>query len=135
MNQRLAFVGCALALVVGCSRSPDGAAPVSTATPEPAPFLGVPEDRTRQIEDENPDIDPRLRGLTTMTEVRTVDDATYARLKKEGRIAQEVRRGAFVYFAVTELRTVPLASGGAGAASGAAVTLVSRYKAPIPKNQ
>lgn len=132
MKRSLAYVGCALLLVVGCNRSPDGEPAFSALDPEPPPFLGVPEDCTRRIEDENPAIDPRLRGVTTMTAVQAVDGATYARLKKEGRVAEEEQRGGVVYFSVSELRDVPLVDGGAGAAGGAAVTVVSRYKAPLP---
>jgi hypothetical protein len=131
MKPSVAILGCALVLTAGCSRSPDVEASATGQVPAP-PFLGVPEDRTRKIEEENPGIDSRLRGLTTMTEVQTADHATYLRVKKEGRIAKEETRGGIVYFSVDELRNVPLANGGAGAASGAAVTVVSRYKAAIP---
>ncbi len=133
MNPSIVIIGCAILLTAGCSRDPNAAPSAAAQVPAP-PFLGVPEDRTRKIEDENPAIDSRLRGLTTMTEVQTADHATYSRIKKEGRIAKEETRGGFVYFSVDEFRTVPLANGGAGAAGGVAVTVVSRYKAAIPKD-
>jgi hypothetical protein len=131
MKRWLALVGWLLVLGGGCSRGPDGTSPDL----DRPPFLGVPEDRTRQIEEENPDIDSRLRGATTMTEVRTADYATYLRLKKEGRLAREEVRGGDVYFAVNEGRHAPLPGGGAGAAGGAYSTLVSRYKAAIPQGE
>lgn len=131
MKPRLAFIGWVLILGVGCSRGPD----ITKPAPEPLPFLGVPEDQTRKIEDENPNIDYRLRGVITMTDVQVADYATYSRLKKLGQLAQEETRGGVVYFAVNEGRHAPLSGGGAGAASGAFLTVVSRYKAPIPKGQ
>jgi hypothetical protein len=135
MKPNLAFIGCALFLGVGCSRGPDGEPPAPGPASEPPPFLGVAEDRARKFEDENPGIDSRLRGVTTMTAVEPADYATYLQLKKDGRIAKEETRGGFVYFAVNETRHAPLAGGGAGAASGASFTLVNRYKAPIPKGE
>jgi hypothetical protein len=100
----------------------------------PAPFLGVPEDRTRKFEDENPGVDSPLCGITTMTEVQPSDHVTYSRYKKGGRIANEEVRGGFVCFAVKEPRHVPLAGGG-GAAGGAYITVINRFKAPLPKDK
>jgi hypothetical protein len=100
--------------------------------PTPGPFLGVPEDRARKFEDENPGLDSLLRGITTMTEVQSSDYATYSRYKKDCQIANEEIRGGFVYFAVKEARDVPLAGSG-GAADGAYITVTNRFKAPLPK--
>jgi hypothetical protein len=102
--------------------------------PTPEPFLGVPEDRARTIEDEHPGVDSRLRGITTMTEVQSSDYATYSRYKKDGQIANEEVRGGFVYFAVKEPRHVPLAGGGA-AADGAYITVINRFKAPLARDK
>jgi hypothetical protein len=127
-----AFIACALLVGVGCTRGLEGEPPAPGPAPQPPPFLGVPEDRARKFEDEDPGVASPLRGVTTMTEVQPADYATYTQLKKDGRIAQEEARGGFIYFAVNEHRHLPL-SGGGGAAGGAYLTVVNRYKAPIPK--
>src|SRR4051794_4787925 len=71
------------------------------------PFLGVPEERVQKTEDEYTKIDPRLRGIVTMTEVRLADYASYLKFKKERRVSKEERRDGFVYFAVREGMHVP----------------------------
>jgi hypothetical protein len=119
---------CLVALVLDLFRNPPPARPM------PGPFLGVPEDRARTFEDENPGVDSPLRGTTTMTEVQPSDYATYSRYKEDGRVVHEEVRGGFVYFAVKEPRHMPLAGGG-GAASGASLTVIERFKAPLPKDE
>src|SRR5262245_43918316 len=132
MRPGLAIIGAALLLGAGCGRGPDGGPPAPEPAAEPLPFLGVPEGTARTFGGENPDIDSRIRGVTTMTEVQPADYATYSQLKKEGRGAAEEARGGVGDFGVNEGRHLPLAGRGAGGGTGASVTLVSRYKAPIP---
>ena len=130
----LLLVGVVAGLGFGCSSSAPDNAPAPDTNPPPKPFLGIAEDRTRRIEEDNSDIDSRLRGIATMTEVRPSDYATYLQLKKDSRVAKEETRDGFVFFAVEETRHAPLpaAAGGAGSAY---ITVTNRFKAPVPKEK
>jgi hypothetical protein len=130
----LMLAGVVAGSELGCSSSAPDNAPASDAKPQPQPFLGVAEDRTRRIEEDNPEVDSRLRGITTMTEVRPSDYATYLQLKKDGRVAKEETRDGFVFFAVEDMRHAPLPAAGGGAGS-AYITVTNRFKAPIPKDK
>jgi len=99
------------------------------------PFLGLPEESSRRIEDDNPRVDPRLRGIVTMTEVRLADHASYLEFKRAGKVSKEERRGGFVYFAVPEVLHVPFPAPPGGAAGGAYLTVTKRLKAPLPKDR
>lgn len=106
--------------------------PPTTHAPVPSSrvadgFMGLPDDAERRIEDENPQIDSRLRGITVMTAVQPVDYAAYMEAKESRRIIKEERRGGFVYFATKEGRDARFANGGA-----AWVFITERYKAPVP---
>ncbi len=128
------LVGVVAGLGLGCSSSAPNNLPASDTKPQPQPFLGIAEDRSRRIEEENPDIDSGLRGITIMTEVQSSDYVTYLRLKKDGKVVKEESRDGFIFFAVEELRHAPLpaASGGAGSAY---ITVTNRFKAPVPKDK
>src|SRR5688500_7445665 len=102
------LVGVVAGSGLGCGSRAPLESPASDTKPQPQPFLGVAEDRTRRIEEENPDIDSRLRGITTMTEVRPADYATYLQLKQDGKVVKEETRDGFVFFAVEEMRHAPL---------------------------
>ena len=127
MMLRTVFVlGVTLFLQSGCGgRSPDPA-PQPGVSARPEPFLGFPEDRVRKMEDQNPETS--LRGIVTMTEVQPTDHATYRRLKEQGKVIGEVRRGGEILFAVEESLHVPVGEEG----DGAYVTVTERYKAPLP---
>ena len=130
----LILVGVVAGLGLGCSSSVPNNSPPSDTSPPPEPFLGVAEDRTRRIEEDNPDIDSRLRGITIMTEVQPSDYATYVQLKKDGKVVKEETRDGFVFFAVNEMRHTPLPAAGGGAGS-AYITVTNRFKAPVPKDK
>lgn len=152
MTPRLAVIVCAPIVGVGCAHRPDSArlplptgavddkdsregAEAHAAPPEgqdAPPFLGVAEDRVRKFEDQNPDIDFRLRGFATMSKVQSADYTDYFRLKEAGRIDHEEVRGKFVYFAVTKLRILHLPPAGPGTADEVAFEFVERFKAPLP---
>lgn len=130
----ITLVGVVTGLGLGCSSSVPNNLPASDTKPQPQPFLGIADDRTRHIEEENPIIDSRLHGITTMTEVQSSDYATYLQLKKDGKVVQEETRDGFVFFAVEEQRHAPLPAAGGGA-GGAYITVTSRFKAPVPKDK
>lgn len=96
-------------------------------------FMGVPEDQVQTIDQKNPQIDYRLRGLTVMTKVESVGYKKYDDWKRKGKIVKEERRGNVVYFAIRSNLHVPMATAGPGTASGAYVDVTERYKALIPK--
>lgn len=104
----------------GSSDSSDSGASAGPAAP--APFLGVPHDESRKIDDRK----SPLFGVPKMTKVETAGYARYLSLKASGRITAEERRGEFVYFAIDGTLHVPL--GGAEAY----VDVVERYRAPLP---
>ena len=116
---RLAFLVLAGAVLVGCE-------------PETHDFLGVPENESRTIDQDNPEIDSRLRGATTVTPVMVTDYATYRKLKEDGQVVHEEHQGRFVYFALSDVRHVPLPPAGPGAAEGAYLEVTERYKAELP---
>jgi len=128
------LIGVVAGLGFGCGSLVLDDAPAPDTTPQPQPFLGVAEDRTRRIEEDKPEIDSRLWGITTMTEVRPSDYATYLQLKTDGRVAKEETHDGFVFFAVEEMRHAPLPAAGGGAVS-ASITVTNRFKAPIPKDK
>ncbi len=96
-------------------------------------FMGVPDDQVQTIEQKNPEVDHRLRGITVMTKVESVDYRKYADWKREGRIIAEERRGSVVYFAIGSSLHVPIAAAGADTAGGAYVDVTERHKAVIPE--
>jgi len=99
----------------------------------PYVFMGVPEDQVQTIDQKNPQIDYRLRGIPVMTKVESVDYRRYEDLKRKGRITKEERRGDVVYFAISDSLHVPLGSAGPGTADGAYLNVTERYRAVIPK--
>lgn len=130
----ITLVGVVAGLGLRHSSSVPNDLPASDTKPQPQPFLGIAEDRARKIEEENPDIDSRLRGITTLTKVQSSDYATYLQLKKDGRVVQEEARDGFVFFAVEERRDAPLPAAAGGAVS-AWIIVTNRFKAPIPKDR
>jgi hypothetical protein len=90
------FVGVVAGLGLGCSSSAPDNLPASDTKPQPQPFLGIAEDRARRIEEENPDIDSRLRGITTMSEVQSSDYATYLRLKTDGTVVKDANESDYL---------------------------------------
>src|SRR5262245_48426717 len=127
----LLLVG-AVELGTSCAPRTGDSSPAPSAAQQPRPFLGVPEDSTRKIEDENPDIDPRLHGVTTMTAVQPADYATYLRHKEGGKVAKEESRDGLLFFATEESVHVSLPAAGE-AAGGAYIKVTNRFKAPLPK--
>lgn len=98
-------------------------------------YLGVPENATRTIEQQNPDIDSRLHGITTVSKVRAVSYPEYLRIKSEHSVSDEQRHGDFLYFAVRDMRDVPLPNAGPGDAVGTFLYLVERYKTLVPSGK
>ena len=117
---RLACLVLAGVLLVGCEA-------------ETHDFLGVPENESRTIDQDNPEIDGRLRGATTVTPVMATDYATYQKLKDDGEVVHEERHGRFVYFAVSDVRHAPLPRAGPDAAMGAYFEVTVRHKAELPE--
>lgn len=98
-------------------------------------YLGLPEDEDQKVQQQYPEIDSRLHGLTTVTKVQSVDYQEYKRLKKTGKVTEEQRKGDVVYFAVKQMRDVPLPNAGPGDAMGAYFDIVERYKTVVPKDK
>ncbi|MHC4985270.1 MAG: hypothetical protein ACYTFO_03850 [Planctomycetota bacterium] len=119
MIMRLVFLGLAGAVLTGCG-------------PQTYDFLGVPEDESRAIDQDHPEIDSRLRGATTVTKVMMTDYATYQKFKEAGQIIHEERYGRFIYFAVSALQHVPLLSARPGAVEEAHLQVTERYKTEMP---
>lgn len=92
-------------------------------------YLGVRENACRTIEQENPEIDSRLHGLTTVSKVETVNYDHYLELKRSNRISSLERHGRFLYFAVHSEQHVPF---GEGPSVGAYVDVVERYRTLVP---
>jgi hypothetical protein len=105
-----------------------GLLPQTGCTHKETPFLGVPENGTRKVEDENPGIDSRLRGTVTMTAVQEVDYQKYLVLKGAGNVRTEQRRDGMLYFAVVKSVRIPLAKTGPDAASVVNLWITERYK-------
>ncbi len=98
-------------------------------------YLGLPEDEDEKVEQQYPQIDSRLHGLTTVTKVQSVDYQEYERLKKTGKVTEEQRKGDILYFAVKQMRDVPLPNAGPGDAAGAYFDIVERYKTVVSKDK
>ncbi len=92
-------------------------------------YLGVPEDERRTIEQENPEIDSRLHGMTTVSKVQTVDYTRYIELKCDRGVDARELHGRFVYFSVQDNRHVPF---GPSPSEGAYVDVTGRYRARLP---
>jgi hypothetical protein len=121
-------LGCNAAVESGSEGRETSSVPAN-AKPEPAtepePYLGLPDDRSRKVGDESPD--SALANIEIMTKVQEVTYATFQEKKKAQLIRSEERRGRFVYFAVELIRHVPFPNG-----SSASISVVERYKAPVP---
>jgi len=63
-----------------------------------------PDDQERTLDQENPGIDGRLRGIVSVTKVQATDDEQYQRQKQAGHVAQEERHDRFIYYAIQESR-------------------------------
>ncbi len=98
-------------------------------------YLGLPEDEDQKVEQQYPEIDSRLHGLTTVSKVQSVDYPEYKRLKNTGKVREEQRNGDALYFAVKQMRDVPLPNAGPGDAVGAYFDIVERYKTIVPKDK
>ena len=95
-------------------------------------YMGLADDATRKIEQENPDIDHRLHGLTTVTKVTSVDFQEYLKLKQNKKVSDEERHGGYLYFAVRKMQHCPF---GPSPMSGAYIDIVERYKTIEPKGE
>jgi hypothetical protein len=99
-------------------------------------FLDLPEDQERKYEESNPEADPQLRGIVTVTKVQTSDYATYQRLHAANRVVAETRVGTWQYFATDELKQVKLPPLRMGQPPRTAtLTITSRFKAEVPPRQ
>jgi hypothetical protein len=128
----LILIGVVVAVGLECSSNAPQNLPASDKTPHS--FLGVAEDHTVRIEQENAEIDSRLHGITSMTEVQLAHYATYRQLKNEGRIVEEETRDGFVFFSIEENMHAPLPAAGGGAGS-AYLPVTNRFKAPLPQDK
>jgi hypothetical protein len=95
-----------------------------------SPFLGVPENAAQSLAEKNPAIDSDLRDITAVSPVELTSWDTYLQFKQNKKIIAEERKEGFVYFAVREMRHIPLRREGGGAL-GATVGVVLRFKAPV----
>ena len=84
-------------LVVGCKEHSNDES--RRRTTQPWAFLGLPDDEERTLDQENPVIDGRLRGVVSITKVQTTDYEEYRRQKAAGRVSQEERHDRWIYFA------------------------------------
>jgi hypothetical protein len=85
-------------------------------------FLGLPDDQERTLDQDNPGIDGRLRGVVSITKVQVADYEQYQRQERAGRVDHEARHDRFIYYAIRESRDV----------GPAMVFITERYKAAIP---
>src|SRR5579862_5128478 len=90
-------------VVLGCSQRSSTTSTTSSPAARPQLFLGVPENETRTIDQKNPEIDYRLRGITTITKVEPSDYATFLEFKKGGKIVEQETRNGFVFFSIEEM--------------------------------
>ena len=95
--------------------------------PDDKPFMGVPEDKEVLIRDEVPE--SAIGDVPKITAVQAGDYQEYLRLKQQGKLVAEERRGQYVYYAIENDLCVPL-----GEAS-AMVTVTERYKARVPQGR
>jgi hypothetical protein len=116
----------ALVLALGCD-GPTEPGPENPAPPEvePEPFLGLPDDQSRKVGDDNPR--SPMAQVETMTAVQPASYGDYLEKKMAKAIHAEERRGRFVYFAVRHTRHVAFPSG-----PSASVEVIERFKAPVP---
>jgi hypothetical protein len=84
-------------------------------------FLGLPDDQQRTIEQDNPNIDSRLRGIAIISKVELADYQEYQRQKQAGHISEEARHGDYIYYAIQTARD----------AGPAMVMVTARYKAVV----
>ena len=113
------------AIALGCNDLPAPEADPPTKDSAPEYFLGLPDDRSRKVGDDNPK--SPIADVETMTKVQPATYADYQKAKKDGQVRDELRRDGQVYFAVRQARHVPLPGG-----VSASVEFVERFKAPIP---
>jgi hypothetical protein len=114
----LVIVSSLVFLVVGCQEhSSEGSRRPTTV---PWTFPGLPDDQERTIDQENPGIDGRLRGIVTITKVRAADYEQYQLQKKAGRVEREERHDGLIYYAIQESRD----------AGPAMVLITERFKTP-----
>jgi hypothetical protein len=109
-----------LFLLVGCAVGSSGTG-----------FLGYPDDRTRTIQEEHPEVDRSLYGTVTMTPVKDVTYDQYQRAKQEDRIKHEERRGAFVYYATEREAPTPAAPEGPNSYASPFYKITERFRAPL----
>ena len=110
----------ALALPATPAARADG--PASRPSTQPWKFLGLADDQERKIEEENPQIDGRLRGITKVNRVEQVDYAEYLEARRKKQIDKEEPHGGFVYYSTTVGLCV----------DPAYVFVTKRYKARLP---
>ena len=115
------LVPFAIVLLAGCAASVGGNG-----------FLGYPDDRARRIEEQHPEVDRSLYGLTTMTAVELATYEQYLRAKQEDRIVREERRGGFVYYATEREAHTPTLPEGPASFAEPYFKVTERYKAPLP---
>jgi hypothetical protein len=94
-------------------------------------FLGYPDDRTRRIEEEHPEVDRSLYGTVTMTPVEAATYDQYLRAKQEDRIVHEERRGAFVYYATEREAPTPAAPETSRSFASPFYKVTERFRAPL----
>lgn len=91
-------------------------------------FLGLPDNASRKVGDENPESE--LRDITKISEVISSKYSDYQRQKKAREIAAQQIRDGYVYYAIELLRHVPFADG-----RSAYITVTERYKARLPSRR
>ena len=121
----------ALVLAAGCdgptepvTNRPGSPQVNSPPDAEREPFLGLPDDQSRKVGDENPR--SPLAQVETMTVVQPATYADYRKQKEAKAVHAEERRGRFVYFAVRQTRHVAFPSGPSGS-----LEVIERFKAPV----
>jgi hypothetical protein len=99
----------------------------------PVLFLNLPEGQERKYEESNPDAEPQLRGIVTVSKVQPSDYGTYQRLRSANRVVADFRQEQWVYFATDELKQVKLPPARLGQPPRTVtLTVTNRFKAEIP---
>jgi hypothetical protein len=110
----------ALLLLTGCALGSSGTG-----------FMGCPDDRTRRIEEEHPEVDRSLYGTVTMTPVQSATYEQYLRARQEDRIVHEEHRGAFVYYATEREAPTPAAPETRNSYASPFYKVTERFRAPF----